>query len=45
MTYSVNNRIEQISLIIKHLRDIFRYLDLPAYDFRVACRTGTGERK
>ncbi len=45
MTYLVNFKIKYISLIVKHLSDIFRYLDLTVYDFRVTYQAGTGERR
>ena len=41
MTHLVNSKIERISLIIKHLSDISRCMDLTVYDFRVTYQAGT----
>ena len=41
MTYLVNFKIEYISLIVKHLSDISRRMDLIVYDFYSICKTET----
>lgn len=45
MTNLVNSEMDYMPLIIKHLSDISRCLDLIVYDFRVTYQTGTGERR
>ena len=39
MTHLVNFKIKRIPLIVKHLSDISRCMDLIGYDFRITWRT------